>query len=441
MYVYNEGDELTSETTGGTTTTYEYDPNGALTKSDDGTTTNGYTHDYDGYLTAFDTTGTANDATYTYDANKRRIAKRVDETTIKYFLDSADVIADYDGDDTLIATYVTPGLDQNLSQTRSGSTYYYMKDGLGSIRNLVDANEDTQNVYDYYAFGKELGTWTESLTNRYTYTAREWDEESRQYYYRSRYYSGTGGFLSRDSGRDGVNLYIYVSNRALILKDPSGWVECCDENVLVGFAMPGKAKVKTVDFSLWGVRLKGELWYHNWCCGKTTSARPDMAGTVKTNYELKNVELVTTVRRSLLDQSPMFNKIIERLTTTTDGLAEPVDFGVELSIGVTDVSALYDGCLGKVLRASGTLMATAGPYGEGHWGLKGSGLYLSYEASLKGGGTGTVTYRGAAIYVQGGYLFEGKAKYDWEYAGDKGPWSQAISSSRPFTDEYLLYKF
>ena len=224
MYVYNEGDQLTSETTGGTTTTYEYDPNGALTKSDDGTTANGYTYDYDGYLAAFDTTGTANDAVYLYDGDKRRIAKTVDETTIEFFLDGADVIADYDGDDVLVATYVTPGLDANLSVTRSGSTYYYLKDGLGSIRNLVDSNETTQNMYDYYAFGKALGDWTENVTNRYTYTAREWDEESEQYYYRARYYGGTGRFQSRDPLRRDVslNLYSYVNACPLNRIDPRG---------------------------------------------------------------------------------------------------------------------------------------------------------------------------------------------------------------------------
>jgi RHS repeat-associated protein len=144
----------------------------------------------------------------------------VDSDTTKYFLDGADVIADFDGDDVLQATYVTPGLDDNISQTRSGSTYYYLQDGLGSIRNLVDSNEATQNTYDYYAFGKELGSWTENVTNRYTYTAREYDEESEQYYYRTRLYNGAGRFLSRDIVE--MHRYVYVSNRPLMLVDAYG---------------------------------------------------------------------------------------------------------------------------------------------------------------------------------------------------------------------------
>ena len=219
-YLYNTADQLTSETTGGVTTEYEYDANGALTKSDDSTTVNVYTYDYDGYLAAFDTTGTDNDATYTYDADKRRIAKTVDSTTIKYFLDGSNVIADFDGDDVLLATYVTPGLDANLSQERGGSTYYYMADGLGSIRNLVDSNEDAVNVYDYYAFGKELGSWTENVTNRYTYTAREYDTESGDYYYKARYYDGGGRFNRRDPREP--HGYVYVSNDPVFYIDPHG---------------------------------------------------------------------------------------------------------------------------------------------------------------------------------------------------------------------------
>ena len=222
MYVYNEADQLTAETTGETATTYLYDANGALTKSDDATTVNAYTYDYDGYQTAFDTTGTSNDATYTYDADRRRIRKVVNSVTTKYFLEGSDVIADYDGDDALVAMYITPGLDNNVSQTRSDSTYYYMKDALGSIRNLVDSSEATQNRYDYYAFGKELGTWTQSITNRYTYTAREYDPEAKQYYYRARYYGGKGRFASRDSALQGTNSYFYVANQPQAFLDPLG---------------------------------------------------------------------------------------------------------------------------------------------------------------------------------------------------------------------------
>ncbi len=84
----------------------------------------------------------------------------------------------------------------------------------------AESSETTTNVYDYYAFGKELGSWTQNIQNRYTYTAREWDGESEQYYYRARYYDGGGRFLSRDANE--AFRYFYVDNTPVKATDPSG---------------------------------------------------------------------------------------------------------------------------------------------------------------------------------------------------------------------------
>ncbi len=80
-------------------------------------------------------------ARYVYDADKRRMRKVVESAATTYFFDGGNVIADHDGSDALLASYVTPGLDANLSMTRGQDTYYYMRDGLGSIRNLLDVSE------------------------------------------------------------------------------------------------------------------------------------------------------------------------------------------------------------------------------------------------------------------------------------------------------------
>jgi len=96
--------------------------------------------------------------------------------------------------------------------TTGGSTYYYMADGpprrvnLGSIRNVVSANETLQNTYDYYAFGNTLGTPTVNVTNPYEYTGREFEDGSvnTTFYCRNRYYLGSLGiFASSDAYRAG----------------------------------------------------------------------------------------------------------------------------------------------------------------------------------------------------------------------------------------------
>ena len=119
-------------------------------------------------------------------SSHRRIEKTVGgSTTTKYHHDALNVAAEYNGSNQLQRTYVTPGLDQNLSLTASGSTYYYLSDALGSIRQLIDANEATQNrrersdrrgrrphSYDYFAFGSVYGSPTENVTQPFRFTAR-----------------------------------------------------------------------------------------------------------------------------------------------------------------------------------------------------------------------------------------------------------------------------
>ena len=107
-------------------------------------------------MTKFDKSGSSvNDFTVGYLPGSWKRYKRVQDSTTEYFIyDGDDVVASYAGNGTLNATYLTPGLDANLSVKRGGNTYYYMQDGLGSVRNLVDSNETTQNTYDYRAFGK-----------------------------------------------------------------------------------------------------------------------------------------------------------------------------------------------------------------------------------------------------------------------------------------------
>ena len=83
-------------------------------------------------------------------------------------------MASYASDGSRNALYLTPGLDDNLSMTRSGNTYYYMQDGLGSVRTIVDASENVTNWYDYRAFGVNLAM-TENVTSPYHFTAREFE--------------------------------------------------------------------------------------------------------------------------------------------------------------------------------------------------------------------------------------------------------------------------
>ncbi len=137
------------------------------------------------------------------------------------------MVGAYGSDGSLNARYLTPGLDSNLAETRSGSTYYYMADGLGSVRNVVDASETVQDTYDYYAFGNTLTASPANVTNPYRYTGREYESGSvlDTYYYRNRYYvSQLGIFMSRDAEwADLRRGWTYVRNLPVAFFDPWGF--------------------------------------------------------------------------------------------------------------------------------------------------------------------------------------------------------------------------
>jgi len=178
-------------------------------------------------LVEFDRSGsTEYDAEYAYLPGTWKRYKRILGGDTEYYLyDGDNVLASYDDNGTLNARYLSPGLDENLSMTRGQDTYYYMADGLGSVRNLLDADETVLNTYDYYAFGDELSA-TEGVVSSYRFTAREAEPGglSQAHFYRNRYYMPQAGiFMSRDAmWADAHRGWGYVANRPTMFIDPHG---------------------------------------------------------------------------------------------------------------------------------------------------------------------------------------------------------------------------
>jgi len=93
------------------------------------------------------------------------------------------------------------------------------------VTELTDSGGVVAKAYIYDSFG-QIVDQTGTLTNPYTYTGREVDQETGLYYYRARTYdSRLGRFLEEDlldfSSGD-TNFYLYVNNRPLNLVDPNG---------------------------------------------------------------------------------------------------------------------------------------------------------------------------------------------------------------------------
>jgi len=118
-----------------------------------------------------------------------------------------------------------------VSMKRDGSNYYYLFDGLGSVTEVVDGSEATQNSYRYEAFG-QMQSSTENITNPYRYVGAygvHWDPSPALYFMQARYYApDIGRFVSVDpvhgTLQDPMSLhrYLYARNNPVQWLDPSG---------------------------------------------------------------------------------------------------------------------------------------------------------------------------------------------------------------------------
>ena len=233
-YTYNENNQLTAITKDGQPfVSFTYDNNGnMLTKTIEGQTTS-YIWDSENRLVGV-TTPTETTA-YAYDPFGRRIEKMVGAAVTLYVYDREDIVAEYDSTGTLQATYVHgPGIDEPLQLKKDGVTYYYQRDGLGSITSISDGAGDKVKTYQYDSFGNIINE-TGTVENPYAYTGRERDAETGLYYYRARYYDPQiGRFITEDPTGvrnllfSEMDLYVYSRNNPIIFKDPLGLLSFCD---------------------------------------------------------------------------------------------------------------------------------------------------------------------------------------------------------------------
>jgi RHS repeat-associated protein len=254
-YSYDLIYELTQVLQGGTTTeSYSYDaignrlsalgssgwsynasnelisnPMGSFTYDSDGNTLidaagRSYTWDFENRLTQAVNPGVGT-TNFKYDPFGRRIQKSGPLGTTNYLYSGLRPIGDIDGSGNVIVRYTTGrGIDEPLSELLSMTTSYYEQDALGSITSLSNSAGSLASTYTFNSFGM-LTASTGTITNRFQYTGREFDQETGIYDYRNRYYDQEQGrFLSEDPirFRGGLNVYQYARNNAATYVDHLG---------------------------------------------------------------------------------------------------------------------------------------------------------------------------------------------------------------------------
>jgi RHS repeat-associated protein len=184
-----------------------------------------------------------------------------------------------------------------------GTKYYYLYDGLGSVTELIDANENVVNFYRYTPFGDAL-IREEQVYNPHQFTGRQYDAESELYHYRARAYSADiGRFMQQDPAGmvDGANMYAYVGNNPVNGMDPSG--TCIAWALILAQAVKNKGldpqiskwryhfwvgcELRRKFCTYWGIKavaIGNELWQAIDGKPGTTPTYQDMTATVWGGY-------------------------------------------------------------------------------------------------------------------------------------------------------------
>jgi RHS repeat-associated protein len=177
---------------------------------------------------------------FVYDYQGRRVLKRVYDwngaafntqpsTTLKCVYDGWNMIAEIDGNNSLVSSYVW-GLDLSGSMQRAGGvggllvmnsakagSHFYAFDGNGNVSALVNATDGKISAEDEYGpFGETIrATGSVGSLNPYRFSTKYADNETGISYYGYRYLSRTTGrWLSRDPIEEtgGANSYAILAN-------------------------------------------------------------------------------------------------------------------------------------------------------------------------------------------------------------------------------------
>jgi RHS repeat-associated protein len=115
-----------------------------------------------------------------------------------------------------------------ISINYNGEDYFVLKDHLGSVRVVIDQNNQVAAYLNYTPFGQLMSEVSQPgdgsvLPIIYRYTGQEYDREMGLYNYRARMYDPEiGRFYAVDPANQFASSYVYVGNNPILYADPTG---------------------------------------------------------------------------------------------------------------------------------------------------------------------------------------------------------------------------
>lgn len=218
--------------TGETITMSQYDPYGNLLATCTSANWNPTTREcnpstelvrytYDAAMRVKTVTQGSSVTTYAYNGDGDRVSQSVDSTTTTYVLDVATpltmVLAETTGTSTIRYLH---GLGL-VAQSDGMTTEYFAKDGLGSVRQIVDP---TNNVLMTQTFDPYGNLYSRDGADEANFGfAGEQTDSNGLVFLRARYYDPrVGRFLNMDPSRQEINPYLYALSNPVLHTDPSG---------------------------------------------------------------------------------------------------------------------------------------------------------------------------------------------------------------------------
>jgi len=202
---------------------------------------------------------------YSYNEQGLRTKKNINGVETKYHLKETNIIAEVKNGQTLY--FIHNEQNQLVGFEHQQIKYFYVRDLLGVIRNIIDINFNIVVTYKYDAWGNHKVYDSSNAENTsssfvgninpFRYKGYYYDVETGWYYLQSRYYCPLlSRFINMDQAQnlepgsvDGINLLSYCNNNPVMGIDSSGtwnWNKIKKVAKIVGMVVAAVAVVALV---------------------------------------------------------------------------------------------------------------------------------------------------------------------------------------------------